>query len=508
MMKTSLLTLLIVGMPLWTHADSISTQEAVAQAAVWLGTERIEVVRSTDVYSIVCRSDTTGFAIVAMAADAPRRMLGFSDGSYWNESLLPPALLEWLDALEHSIGSMETTEKSAASPRRAGIAPDEQPTRTSVKPLLTCHWHQSSPYNDLAPIITDGQVKTVAGCVAIAGAQVTYYWRRDNPTHTLRDTPTYIYGGAPVEEVVPKGSPNHWELMLDQYNAYSTTDARAAAAQLCYVLGTTSYLNYANSTGGSIREVANAMYSQYRIRSSYTNKSKYGQMAWEKLLYDNLSKGWPLVCSGQGNGGHAFVCDGYDAQLDLFHFNFGWGGSGDGYYPVDDTENAMGGYYAGQAALIDTRPQTLNIQTDLTLTTLDETTGQIELTAQIVDDSTLPIRQLLLFITDDGTAPTEADKAAWKGGTVTNDNLLHTVDISFTSANATSGRYVTLTDENLYVLATIQLNAATDIHHLASEQKDATRLIFDMQGQRLPYMDAPGCYIVKDAQGVRKVMKQ
>ena len=296
--------------------------------------------------------------------------------------------------------------------------------------------------------------------------------------------------------------------MLDQYDASSTTEARAAVAQLCYVLGTTSYLNYANSTGGSIREVGNALYNQYRIRSTYTSKSKYGQMAWEQTLYDMLSKGWPVVCSGQGNGGHAFVCDGYDAQLELFHFNFGWGGTGDGYYPVDDTENAMGGYYAGQAVLLNMRPQTLNIQTDLTLTTFDEATGQVELAARIVDDSTLPIRQLHLFITDDGTVPAEADEAAWKGGAVANDNLPHIVNISFTTDNATLGRYATLTDENLYVLATLQLNAATDIRHLTSGQRNATRLIFDMQGRRLPHMDAPGCYIVKDAQGVRKVMKR
>ena len=81
-------------------------------------------------------------------------------------------------------------------------------------------------------------------------------------------------------------------------------------------------------------------------------------------------------------------------------------------------------------------------------------------------------------------------------------------DIARFDGNGGFSVYATLTDENLYVLATLQLNAATDIRHLTSGQRNATRLIFDMQGRRLPHMDAPGCYIVKDAQGVRKVMKR
>lgn len=507
-MKPLLLTLLLVCMPLWMHADSITHQEAATIAATWLGCEHVEVVKSTNAYYIVCCKDTTGYIIIAADANASRRVLGFSEKSRWEEQTMPPALTEWLTELENAYTEVGNSKRRNIRQHRGGIAPDDTPTRTSIEPLLTCHWHQTSPYNDLAPVITDGNVKTVAGCVAIAAAQVAYYWRRDNPEATLRDTPTYIYGGAPVEEVIPKGSLNHWDVMLDQYDASSSTEARAAAAQLCYVLGTTAYLNYANSTGGSIREASSALYSQYRIRSTYTNKSKYGQMDWEETLYDNLQKGWPLVCSGQGSGGHAFVCDGYDAKLDLFHFNFGWGGIGDGYYPVDDSESAMGGYYAGQAVLLNTRPQTLNIQTALTLNHLNETTGSVRLTAEITDNSTLPIRQLLLFVTDGTTAPTDTDENVWTGSSVDNDNTLHAVDISFTSNAATSGRYVTLTDENLYVLATTKLDVVLGVNSPEAGKMDGNVLIYDTQGRRLTHFNTAGLYIIKDARGIRKVMKR
>ena len=117
--------------------------------------------------------------------------------------------------------------------------------RPSIKTLLTCHWHQNSPYNDLAPVITDGNVKTVAGCVAIAAAQIAYYWRKDNPEYTLKDTPVYPYGAAPVTMSIPKGSPNNWKLIKDVYDKDDSPESKYAVAQLCYVLGTTSYLNYA-----------------------------------------------------------------------------------------------------------------------------------------------------------------------------------------------------------------------------------------------------------------------
>ena len=66
------------------------------------------------------------------------------------------------------------------------------------------------------------------------------------------------------------------------------------------------------------------------------------------------------MCSGtySDSNGHAFVLDGYDSTLNLYHFNFGWGGDGDGYYTVDDDINAMGGFSMNQAIVYDIHPKT------------------------------------------------------------------------------------------------------------------------------------------------------
>lgn len=53
------------------------------------------------------------------------------------------------------------------------------------------------------------------------------------------------------------------------------------------------------------------------------------------MVYDNLNNVGPVLYSGFNltSAGHAFVCDGYTQGL--FHFNWGWGGSYNGYFSLD-----------------------------------------------------------------------------------------------------------------------------------------------------------------------------
>ena len=54
-----------------------------------------------------------------------------------------------------------------------------------------------------------------------------------------------------------------------------------------------------------------------------------------EIIKENLNAKKPMVFSGLGlQGGHAFVCDGYDSN-DYLHINWGWGGISDGYFDID-----------------------------------------------------------------------------------------------------------------------------------------------------------------------------
>ncbi|MBO5613749.1 MAG: C10 family peptidase [Prevotella sp.] len=382
-----LLVILICCLPKVLCGESLDKETIMQIASEYLQTNRCAVVMESEAYSIIQRDDTTGFVIISLCGKHEGKVIGYSEEGKWDMDNIPPTLKNWLCQLD-SYNEQHQPESHASKPafRQNTLAPQQQ--KQSVSPLLTCHWHQNSPYNDLTPVITDGNVKTAAGCVAIAAAQITYYWRNSNPEYTLKDTPVYPYGAAPVTMSIPKGTPNNWNLIKDFYTSGDSEESRYAVAQLCYVIGTTSYLNYASSTGGQINDAANAMYSQYHLLSEYAIKSKYTQSEWEELIYQDISNGMPIMCAGSDGDGHAFVLDGYDAQKDLYHFNFGWGGSGDGYYPVDDSELSMGGYSSNQSIVYNIHPESSDtgiIQIQTTINHYDEETKVYNLHGQRVN---------------------------------------------------------------------------------------------------------------------------
>ena len=69
----------------------------------------------------------------------------------------------------------------------------------------------------------------------------------------------------------------------------------------------------------------------------------YGNAEWRDMIIADLDLGHPIVYTGAAEeGGHGFVCDGYDSR-GYMHFNFGWSGRGDGYFPVDSISPGVGG---------------------------------------------------------------------------------------------------------------------------------------------------------------------
>jgi hypothetical protein len=68
-------------------------------------------------------------------------------------------------------------------------------------------------------------------------------------------------------------------------------------------------------------------------RSSWWYEN-YTTAEWEAMIKEELDAARPILYSASdtnGAGGHAFVCDGYNSD-GLFHFNFGWYGTCDGWY--------------------------------------------------------------------------------------------------------------------------------------------------------------------------------
>jgi hypothetical protein len=72
---------------------------------------------------------------------------------------------------------------------------------------------------------------------------------------------------------------------------------------------------------------------QHGIRGLY--RQDFTESAWIQLVQDELLAGRPVIYNGTNDSeGHSFIADGFDAE-NRFHFNWGWGGSWNGYYSVD-----------------------------------------------------------------------------------------------------------------------------------------------------------------------------
>lgn len=130
----------------------------------------------------------------------------------------------------------------------------------------------------------------------------------------------------------------------------SVTSSNSAVATLMYHCGVAVEMNYnVASQGGSgamticsgysncTVSVENALKTYFGYKSSLLgiHKSNYSADSWTSLLKTELNARRPIVYAGRGNeGGHFFVCDGYDNNT-YFHFNWGWSGQNDGYFALN-----------------------------------------------------------------------------------------------------------------------------------------------------------------------------
>jgi len=214
--------------------------------------------------------------------------------------------------------------------------------RDVSEPLLTALWNQDSPYNLMCPEDPAGPGGRVyVGCVATAMSMIMHYWR-----YPLQGQGIYSYYQAPYGVITADfGSTFYnWDGMQDQIENEHPWDI----AEIGFHAAVSVSMNFGPDGSGSYSHlVPAALINRFRFSNSaqYLQKSNYNTTQWENMLQDQLDLGYPIYYSGQSSdGGHAFVCDGYEGT-NYYHFNFGWSGSGNGWYNLQN----VGGFSSFQA---------------------------------------------------------------------------------------------------------------------------------------------------------------
>jgi len=218
----------------------------------------------------------------------------------------------------------------------------------TIGPLITSMWNQDYPYNDYCPEDPAGPGGHVyAGCVATAMSMIMNYYKFPN---TGSGQHSYYAAGYGTQTANYGATTYEWDAMQNTINNNSG-DGILANALLQYHAGIGVNMMYApDGSGAYSTDVPYALktYFKYSSTVQYVARSGYTVANWETVLKDQLNANKPIYYSGQSpEGGHAWVCDGYQTigTSTNFHFNFGWGGSGNGYY----TSSNPNGYTSQQA---------------------------------------------------------------------------------------------------------------------------------------------------------------
>ena len=292
---------------------------------------------------------TSGFVIVS-ADDHFRPIVGYSNEGIFAIENMSPELTFYLKKIIEARTSrnavlFDDTKQEWESVATTGKLISRNGGR-GVDYLCTTKWNQDSPYNLYAPNASGGPGgRCYAGCVATAMSQVMKYW--NHPAHGTGSHSYYCYGYG-TQSANFGNTTYDWEHMPDRLGGASQEEIEAVAL-LMYHCGVSVDMQFSPSGSG-----ANSWDVPYAIKHyfSYSNdayikgRDECSLIVWQNLLKEQFDLGWPVYYSGfSDSGGHAFVCDGYDDD-DLFHFNWGWGGSSDGWFVIDEID------YAGWAQAV------------------------------------------------------------------------------------------------------------------------------------------------------------
>ena len=373
-----------------------------------------------------------GYVMVS-ADDFYRPILGYSDEGIFDAQNINPNLGYMLNNVIASRSNRQTgnPEPKIAAEWQSVMSTGKLIPRYGNRKkfyLVETKWDQNSPYNYYCPQASGGPGGRVyAGCVATAMSQVMKYW--NHPLQGTGSHTNYNSGFGPL--TANFGATTYdWENMPNALSNNSPQTEIDAVATLMYHCGIAVDMHYATTGSGAYSTDVPGCINQffgYTNQAAYRTRDSYTYAAWANMLKESFDMGWPVYYSGHSaDGGHAFVCDGYD-ENGMFHFNWGWSGSGDNYFDFDNID-----YNTSDAAIFNFVPTAVYNSTAQAPTNLNVTpAANYELSATI--------------------AWTNPSKTLNNSNLTSIDQIVVCRDdeIIYTESNVTPGATMTITDNNV-----------------------------------------------------------
>lgn len=317
-----------------------------------------EIILSQESYYVFPNANSKGFTIVS-GDDRLPEIVGYSSQGSYDENNLPEGFISFMKAYQNlynkvNLGDAETLKNLAEIKAWRNKKNASAASTSAVAPLLgNIEWDQTSPYNNMCPKYDSVHV-AATGCVATAMAQVMAYYKY--PKQLKADIPGYVnrWNGIPMEipTITREEGVYDWDNMLPKYNkeANATQQQKDAVAKLMYHCGAAVQMNYGPESAASVSASKLAKYFGYDADLMMDlNRSTFSLDKWMQIIDTELAAGRPVLYSGQASdGGHQFICDGKDGE-GLYHINWGWSGSQNGYFDLSLLNPEKGGTGSGSS---------------------------------------------------------------------------------------------------------------------------------------------------------------
>lgn len=262
-------------------------------------------IADDDNASFYVYNSEAGFVMIS-GDDSTPTVMGYGEGSTFEFEKAPLAL-------QYLLGRWNQTHSGSQANTRG----ESIPTHSSISALIKTQWGQDAPFNKLCPATSDGKDKCPTGCVATAIAQVMYYHQWP--------------------------SKYDWSKMKKIYDGTETGSSADAVSKLMKDVGDAVFMDYGDDGSAAMTIMPSEALRYdfgYDESTDIAFRENYTAKQWDALLYQELKNKRPVIIGASaasednGESGHEFIIDGYQAKSGqgYYHVNWGWYGGADDYY--------------------------------------------------------------------------------------------------------------------------------------------------------------------------------
>lgn len=306
---------------------------------------------------------TKGFVIVS-AEDNVRPILGYSFTSPIDEDLnnmnnpFVAKFSNYDKQIVHAVreaGLVVKSQQKQWKDIENGVFPATS-AKASKGPLLETTWGQGYPFDDQLPY------NCPVGCVATAMHQILRFYQGPEQGAGSNDYNDYSGSTTGSHSVNFSLQSYDWSLMQTLNGSVSSQAEIDECSKMAYHLGVSVNMDY--ETDGSGATMTDAAFAFQNNWGAPTASYNYAGTITDSSLYSatiitNIDADQPMEWAGQDAtyGGHAYCLDGYNVDaangVYQYHFNWGWSGSYDGWFQLNDLTPGVNNFSSSQSFIDD-----------------------------------------------------------------------------------------------------------------------------------------------------------